>query len=134
MQNTKLAIETIVQGDFKEIIERTTAALAENGFGVLTTIDTQATLKKKLGVDTPPRVILGACNPPLAHQALEADPSVSLLMPCNVVVTQLDNGVKVSAMNPALMGEFLDNEQIKSVAQGAVAKLETAIKKVETGA
>ena len=131
MELTKLGIETTVQGPFENIVERTRAALADNGFGILTEIDTQATLKKKLGVDSPKRIILGACNPPLAHRALELEPSVSLLMPCNVVVTEVDKGVKVSAMNPGLMGEMLQNEELTKVAEEAVGKLQAAIERIE---
>ena len=133
MDTSQMAIETVLQGEFDQVVEKTREALANHGFGILTTIDTQATLKAKLGVDSPPRVILGACNPPLAHKALEADPSVSLLMPCNVVVMKTDNGIKVSAMNPALMGEMLDNEEIKTVAADAVSKLQAAITQLEQG-
>jgi uncharacterized protein (DUF302 family) len=110
---------------FEEAVNRVTAALKEEGFGVLTEIDIKATLKAKLGVDTRPHKILGACNPQLAHQALQVEPDISLLLPCNVVVQEQDNGVvKVGFMDPVAVLTLVDNNAIKEVANDVRARLE----------
>ena len=101
MSATDLAITTIVNLPYQQAVEQTIAALKEQGFGVLTEIDVQATLKKKLDVDFQRYIILGACNPPLAHKALSADLTVGLMLPCNVVVYENADGTStVSALNP----------------------------------
>jgi uncharacterized protein (DUF302 family) len=100
------AIDTIVPLSPAEAEDAVRSALAEQGFGVLTEIDVAAVFKAKLGVDRPFLKILGACNPAFAQRALQIDPSVSLLLPCNVVVEAVDEGTKVSAVDPlALMGD-----------------------------
>jgi uncharacterized protein (DUF302 family) len=107
-------IETVVQQPMAEAEAAVRAALAEEGFGVLTEIDVAATLKAKLDVDRPPLKILGACNPSLADQALGIDPTIALVLPCNVVVEQQGTGTKVSALDPHALvaderfGEFAD--------------------------
>jgi uncharacterized protein (DUF302 family) len=114
---------------YEQAVERTVAALKEQGFGVLTTIDVQKTLKEKLGADLRPYVILGACNPPLAHRALQADPGIGLLLPCNVIV--YDNGDRTSTvemMDPeAALGIVGDNAAIRQVAQEARERLRKAL-------
>jgi len=90
MSQNRFALSVDVALPFEQAVERTTALLAEQGFGVLSTIDVAATLKKKLDVDMPRYVILGACNPGFAHQALQAVPEIGVLLPCNVVVSELD--------------------------------------------
>ena len=95
------ALSTRVGTPYDETVQAVREALGEQGFGVLTEIDVQATLKKKLDVDVPAQVILGACRPPLAHAALQAEPSIGLLLPCNVVVYERDaNSSTVAAMAP----------------------------------
>ena len=112
---------------FDKAIEKVTSALKDEGFGVLTRIDVKGTLKEKLDVNFRAYVILGACNPPLAHQALESEPQVGLLLPCNVTVEQNLDGVLVSIINPvALLGikQLLDNTKVMEVATEAQICLE----------
>ncbi|PWH14112.1 MAG: ABC transporter ATP-binding protein [Ardenticatenia bacterium] len=112
---------------FEQAVERTKEALKVEGFGVLTEIDVQATLKKKLDADFRKYVILGACNPPLAHRAFQAELEIGLLMPCNVIVYEEGTGSVVSIMDPALMSKWLDNPAMISLADEARAKLERVI-------
>ena len=118
---------------FEETVVAVRQALSEQGFGVLTEIDVQATMKAKLDVDGDPYLILGACNPPLAHRAMSADPSIGLLLPCNVVVYEDDAGrTVVSAMAPvAALGVVGGNPALTGVAQEADAKLRRALTAVE---
>jgi uncharacterized protein (DUF302 family) len=107
----------IADAGFAEVTSRTRAALATQGFGVLTEIDVRATLKQKLDVDRRPYLILGACNPPLAHRALEAEPPVGLFLPCNVTVFEGDDGkVYVQAIRPAAMFALIDNPAMEAIA------------------
>jgi uncharacterized protein (DUF302 family) len=102
---------------FEEAVEKTTEALKEEGFGVLTEIDIKATLKKKLDVDFRKYHILGACNPPLAHEALQSEPHIGLMLPCNVIVQEHENGeVEVSAVDPVASMQAIDNEELGDVA------------------
>ena len=125
---TAYAISTILEAGYSESAERTRAALAEQGFGVLTEIDVAATMKAKLGKDIPPHIILGACNPPLAHQALSLEPSIGLLLPCNVVVRSLDDThTLVEAMDPAVMVTATGNPELATVAEQARERLVSAL-------
>lgn len=102
---------------YEDAITRVTEALKAEGFGVLTEIDVAATLKKKIDVDVPRYIILGACNPKMAHQALGVEPWIGLLLPCNVVVAERpDGGSNVAAIKPDAMFQVVDNDAVKSVA------------------
>ena len=113
-----------VAAPIEETIQRATNALKQEGFGVLTTIDVQATLKAKLGVDHKPYVILGACNPNLAYQALQTEPELGLLLPCNVIVYDNGNGTShVSIVDPEQMMGMVQNEALHTVAADSAARL-----------
>jgi uncharacterized protein (DUF302 family) len=117
--------------DFDTAVQRTTAALKEEGFGVLTEIDVRATLKKKLDVDFPPYLILGTCNPPFAHQALQAEPGIGLLLPCNVIVAaRKEGGTTVSAIDPIEAFKIVQREGMEELAGQVRAKLQAAIDKL----
>lgn len=114
--------------EFEDAVARVREALATEGFGVLTEIDVQATLEKKLGVHTRPYLILGACNPKLAHQALQAEPVIGVLLPCNVVVAADDDGgVVVSAVDPVAMFEIVGRPEIEPVAKDVRERLERVL-------
>lgn len=113
---------------YAETVERVRAALKDQGFGVLTEIDVKATLKAKIGEDVAPYIILGACNPPLAHRAITANPEVGMLLPCNVVVRETPGGgVVVEAMDPVAAMGIVQDEAVKAVASEARDKLMKAL-------
>src|SRR5579859_6751573 len=112
---------------FAEAAERVREALREQGFGVLTEIDVQATLREKLGEETGPYLILGACNPPLAHRALSADPSIGLLLPCNVVVRTAEGRTVVEALDPNVMVEVTGDATLSLIAAEASVRLNAAL-------
>jgi uncharacterized protein (DUF302 family) len=113
---------------YEEAVEKVTAALKGEGFGVLTEIDVKATMKKKLDVEFRPYVILGACHPPLAHQALSIERQIGLLLPCNVIVYEDDDGrAVVSALNPMVALGVVDNPDLQSVAATVTNKLQRVI-------
>lgn len=122
------AMSMTVDGDYATTVQRTRAALAEQGFGVLTEIDVAATMKTKLDLDLPPYLILGACNPPLAHRAITAEPSIGLLLPCNVVIRFLDDDrTLVEALDPWVMSQVADDPRLAGIAEEARAKLTVAL-------
>jgi uncharacterized protein (DUF302 family) len=125
---------TVVNLPYHQAIERTRAALNEQGFGVLTEIDVKATMKAKLDADFRPYVILGACNPPLAHRALSADLGIGLLLPCNVVVyDNLDGTSSVEAMDPqAALSLVGDNPDVAEVAREAGTRLRAALDRLNS--
>jgi uncharacterized protein (DUF302 family) len=113
---------------FDETVEQVTAALKKEGFGVLTTIDVKDTLKKKLNADFRPYVILGACNPVLAHQALTAEPQIGLLLPCNVVVQEApEGGILVSIAAPRAMFTLVDNPKLLPVVEEADRRIQRVL-------
>lgn len=118
------AIETTVALPLDETEARVRAALAANGFGVLTEIDIAATFKAKLDLDRPPLKILGACNPGFANQALELDPSTALVLPCNVVLEAVDGGTSVRVADPRAM---MPDPEFAALAADAAAKLTAAV-------
>jgi uncharacterized protein (DUF302 family) len=121
-------ITTSVRRPFDDTVTAVRKALAEQGFGILTEIDMAATMKKKLDVDIAPQVILGACNPPLAYRALQAEESVGLLLPCNVVVRDRGDGTTVvEALDPQVMVGVTGNPALSPVADDAATRLRAAL-------
>jgi uncharacterized protein (DUF302 family) len=128
---TSYTFGTRLPGTVGEVRPRVEAALKAEGFGVLTEIDVQATMKARLGIDRPPYLILGACNPPLAHRAIEADPSVGALLPCNVVLREDGPDTIVEAMDPMAALGIVDRPDIRGVAEEARERLGRAIAALE---
>ena len=121
-------IATELTMSYAEAVEKTRAALAEEGFGVLTEIDVKATLKKKLGVDFRDYCILGACNPPFAHRALQAESLIGLLLPCNVVVQEKETGVvEVAAIDPVEAMQVVGKAELAPLAEEVRGKLRSVI-------
>jgi uncharacterized protein (DUF302 family) len=128
-------LSTTVQRGYEETVQAVRESLAEAGFGVLTEIDLKAVLKAKLDVDVAPQIILGACRPQLAHQALQADPSIAALLPCNVVVRGIDDATTiVEAFDPNAMVSFAGasgSDVLDTVATEARQRLQTALTSLE---
>jgi len=130
MNPQKVAFAIVTDLSFEEAVQRCRKALAEEGFGVLTEIDVQATFKKKLDVDRPPYVILGACHPPSAYKALTAAPEVGVLLPCNVTVSVEEGQTVVRAMNPGVALGVLQAEGLAEVADDVGEALRRAVQAV----
>lgn len=130
-----IALSTALHTSFAEAVVRTRDALTNQGFGVLTEIDMKATLKAKLGEDMEEYLILGACNPPLAHRAVNADRQIGLLLPCNVVVRADrtdDTSVIVEAMNPQILVEVTGEPALRDIADEVTRKMQAAIDSLQT--
>lgn len=126
------ALTATVEQPYDETVAKTREALAGQGFGILTEIDIRATMREKLDVDVLPQIILGACRPLLAHAALQAEPSIGLQLPCNVVVRALDDATTlVEAVNPDLMVELTGNAELRAVADEATKRLGLALDAVD---
>lgn len=134
-QTNRYGMSTTIPIAYPEALERARAALVKEGFGILTEIDIASTLKKKLDVGFRPYAILGACNPPLAHRALLAEPDIGLLLPCNVVVYAADEPGQsvVAAMDPVEALALTDNESIRPIAEDVKARLRRVLEAVERG-
>ncbi len=113
-----------------EALERTRDALADQGFGVLTEIDVKKTMKAKIGVDVDDYIILGACNPHMAHKAMNLEPRIGAMLPCNVIVRATEEGVEVSAVDPVASMAAIDNPQLGDVANEVRGMLQTVVDKL----
>ena len=133
MLATSYTLSTTTDLDHADAVERVRDELAAEGFGVLCEIDVQATLKEKLGVDGDPYVILGACNPPLAHQALTAEPELGALLPCNVVVYERENSTHIAAIDAERMLSIVGNDELAPVAAQVRDKLARVIERAGEG-
>ena len=119
------SFSTTFNGSYEDAISRATEELAKEGFGVLTEIDVKATLKKKLDIDRRPYIILGACNPVLANQALNAEPDIGVLLPCNVIVREEEDGsITVAFMDPQSVLQLVNREEVTPLATEVKARLE----------
>jgi uncharacterized protein (DUF302 family) len=133
LTDTEYTLSGTTSLDFHEAAARVRATLKDEGFGVLTEIDVQATLKDKLGEDIPPYLILGACNPPYAHRALQLEPELGTLLPCNVAVYEQQNGTtRVSGVDPVAMLGTVGRTDLEPIADEIQEKLERALQKVWT--
>ena len=131
LENRSYSISTTVAGDYGLIRERVIAALAKEGFGILTEIDVKATLKKKLDVDFRNYRILGACNPPFAYKALQAEDKIGTMLPCNVIVQEISDGkVEVTAIDPLASMQAVENPALKAIAAEVSSKLKAVINRV----
>jgi uncharacterized protein (DUF302 family) len=131
----RYGMQVMLDGGYEEAKRRVSEALKEQGFGILTEIDAQKTLKEKIGAEMERYEILGACNPQLAHQALSADRSIGLLLPCNVVLREVNEGVEVSALDPEMMFEIADpstRAALAGLAREAKQRLEQALGSLTT--
>ncbi len=132
LTTTGYTLTATTTASFADAVERVRAELKEEGFGVLCEIDVQATLREKLGVDQAPYVILGACNPPLAHEALAAEPELGTLLPCNVVVYERDGETHISAIDAERMLSIVGNDELAPVAAAVREKLAAVVDRAAT--
>ena len=119
-----------VDMSYEQAIEKVTAELKKEGFGVLTSIDVKETLKQKINVDFKKYAILGACNPPIAHRALQEEEDLGLLLPCNVVVYEKENKTRVSIFDPMVMTWIMENDNMKPIATEVQEKLQRVLKAI----
>ncbi len=124
----------VIKKPFAEALALVKDSLAAEGFGTLTEIDLQATLKAKIGKEIPSHVIVGACNPHLAARALDAEPQIGVLLPCNVAVRAVDDGVLVEAMDPGLMATVSGNPDVEPIAQEAREPINNALARIQASA
>ncbi len=122
----------VLDRPFADTVADVRQALSDQGFGVLTEIDVQATMKAKIDVDIDPYLILGACNPSLAHRALQAEPSIGLLLPCNVIIRQVDQGTVVEAVDPMTLATVTGNPALQPVVDEAASRLRAALDSLTT--
>lgn len=119
-----------VDMSYEQAIEKVTAELKKEGFGVLTSIDVKETLKQKINVDFKKYAILGACNPPIAHKALQTEEELGLLLPCNVIVYEKEGKTRVSIFDPMVMTWILENDQMKPIATEVQERLQRVLKAI----
>jgi uncharacterized protein (DUF302 family) len=129
MLTSRYTLTSTAPTPFAQTVERVRAELHAEGFGVLCEIDVQATLKEKLGVDCEPYLILGACNPPLAHRALEAEPNLGVLLPCNVVVYERGGETTVSAVDAERMLSIVGNDELMPIAADVRQRLAAVVER-----
>jgi uncharacterized protein (DUF302 family) len=133
MLGTAYTLSATTALPFADAVERVRAALKDAGFGVRCEIDVQATLREKLGVELEPYLILGACNPPLAHRALAAEPDLGVLLPCNVVVRREDGKTQIAAIDPERMLSIVDNDEVVPLAAEVRSRLATVVERAARG-
>jgi len=131
--DSSYALSTTAELLFADAVVRVRDELAAEGFGVLCEIDVQATLEQKLGVDRQPYVILGACNPPLAHAALEAEPELGVLLPCNVIVYQQHEQTHIAAIDAEQMLSIVENDELAETAREVRRRLAAVVERAATG-
>jgi uncharacterized protein (DUF302 family) len=130
MTAQKYGYSTTVNYSFKEALERTKKALQEQGFGVQAEINISGALHEKLGIEVPQQIILGACNPQLAHKALQAEPKIGLLLPCNVTVRQDGQQLKVAVIDAERLMDFVGNPELRPIAEEAKRRLRAVLERI----
>jgi uncharacterized protein (DUF302 family) len=133
MLTTSYTLSATTELPFAEAVERVRAELKAQGFGVLCEIDVQATMREKLGIEGEPYLILGACAPPLAHQALQAEGDLGVLLPCNVVVYRRDGATRISAIDPERMLSIVENDELGPVATEVKSRLGAVVERAAEG-